>query len=120
MMKKHIVVVAFIGLSAIVNLLSCLLTPQLAHRNSIFAVVSLGLLGLLFALREYLPPSRTWTRSSAREFGFYCVGLELFSLFVDHFAEHSANFVSSTGVAIFLSMILLLRLNGTQPKAQMC
>lgn len=119
-MKKHLVVVVFICLSAIANLTSCLLTPQVAHRNGVFAAVSIGMLALLFTLREYLPPSRIWTRASALQFGLYCAGLELFSLFVDHFAETATNFGSSTGTALFLSMLLLLNMNGTQPKAQLC
>jgi hypothetical protein len=119
-MKKHLVVVVFICLSAVANLMSCLLTPQLAHRNGVFAAVSIGMLALLFALREYLPPSRIWTRASAPQFGLYCAGLELFSLFVDHFAETAPNFGSSTGTALFLSTLLLFNLVGKQPQAPLC
>jgi hypothetical protein len=65
-MKNHLPAFSLTALSGVVNLLGWLFSStNLASRSAVFAMVSLGILTLLFVLRDFLPASRRWTRQAS-------------------------------------------------------
>jgi hypothetical protein len=118
-MKNHLPAFALTVLSSVVNLLSWLFaSTNLASRSGVFAMVSLGILTLLFVLRDFLPASRRWTRPELlKGLGGFIV-LEGLAVLLDAALGHALNLGVSTGLALFCSMLALFSLNDVPLKAR--
>jgi hypothetical protein len=118
-MKKHIPVFALTALSALVNLV-CFLTAEsfgFSTRSGALAMVSILLFVVLFAMRDLLPPSRVWTRTSALWFSLGVLVIEVAALTLDYAQSHAMHIGASTGLALHCSMLLLFQLNAMPSKA---
>jgi hypothetical protein len=111
--RNHYAIFVFAAISGIVNLLAGLVASPLAlsMRCDALSLLSFGAMGLLFILREELPPVRTMTQRARIGFMLGSFVFGMLAVFVDGAGFHSLDILASFGLAVFGSMLFFLALN---------